>query len=325
MWRPSNLDRTTGIFIGLIVLCLALVTIDLRGSGDGLGSTLRDGTQAAFAPVQRAVATVTRPVADFFENISDMFSLRQENLQLRERVAELERELQETESLQVRVSELEALLGIEPPQDLDSVAAQVLAVGVSEFDHIRVIDRGSDDGIGLDMPVVDEAGLIGRVVAVTPSVARIRLITDPTMTIAVRVERTGETGYLRGRGSGPMRLTLLNRDAAVVEGDLLVTADGRFPAGIAVARVTKAARSEVGYSLETDAEPVAGVTRTDFVKVLIFTRDEASVDDLEDLERLPTQVPTDPTGPAEGEGEDAPPTTTTTSSTTTTTSGGSAP
>jgi len=324
MWRPGNLDRTTGIFIGLIVFCLAMVTIDLRASGDGLGATLRDGTQAAFAPVQRAVATATRPMADFFENISDMFSLRQENLQLRQRVAELERELQETESLQVRVSELEALLGIQPPQDLDTIAAQVLAVGVSEFDHVRVIDKGSDDGVGVDMPVVDEAGLVGRVVAVTGSVARVRLITDPTMRIAVRVERTGETGVLTGRGSGAMRLELFGTNTAVVEGDLLVTADGRFPAGIAVARVTRAARSEVQFSLVTEAEPVAGVTRVDFVKVLVFTRDEAGVDDLDDLERLPTQVPLDPGGPAEGEGEEPPPTTTSTT-TTTTTIGGSTP
>lgn len=319
MWRPSNLDRPTGMFIGLIVLSLALVTIDLRASGEGIGSTLRDGTQAAFAPVQEVVATVTRPFADFFENISDMFSLRGENLALRERVSELERELQETESLQVRVSELEALLGIQPPEGLDSVSAQVLAVGVSEFDHIRVIDRGTDDGVGLDMPVINEAGLVGRVVAVTGSVARIRLITDPTMRIAVRVERTGETGFLTGRGGGAMSLQLLSIDASVVEGDLLVTADGRFPAGIAVARVTKAARSEVGYSLQTDAEPVAGVTRIHFVKVLIFTRDEAGVDDLEDADRLPTQVPADPGDPTEGGPDDPLPTTTTTTSATTTT------
>lgn len=322
MWRPSNLDRPTGMFIGLIVLSLALVTIDLRASGEGIGSTLRDGTQAAFAPVQRVVATVTRPFANFFENVSDMFSIRQENLQLRQRVAELERELQESESLEVRVAELEALLGIQPPRNLDSVAAQVLAVGVSEFDHIRVIDKGSNDGIGLDMPVVDEAGLIGRVVAVTGSVARIRLITDPTMRIAVRVERTGETGFLTGRGGGAMWLELFNTDAAVVEGDLLITADGRFPAGIAVARVNQAARSEVGFALRTTAEPVAGVTRINFVKVLIFTRDEAGVDDLEDLDRLPTQVPADPGDPTTGGPDDPLPTTTTTvpPSTTTTTS-----
>lgn len=319
MWRPGNIDRTTGMFIGLLVLSLALVTVDLRASGGGLGSTLRDGAQAVFAPVERIVASATRPVGDALENLSNLFSLSADNQRLRQQVADLERQLQETESLQVRVSELEALLGVEPPGGLDSIAAQVLAVGVSEFDQVRVIDKGSADGVGVDMPVVDEGGLVGRVVAVTGTVARVRLITDPTIHIAVRIERTGETGVLTGRGSGPMVLELFNTDAAVVEGDLLVTADGRFPAGIPVARVLAAARAEVGFSLRTTAEPVAGLTSIDFVKVLIFTRDEATVGDLEDQGRLPVTVPGDSGTQSEGEADEPP----TTSSTTTL--GGSAP
>lgn len=319
MWRPGNIDRPTGVFVGLLVLSLALVTVDLRASGAGLGTTLRDGTQAIFAPVERVVASATQPVADFFESLSNIFSLSSENRALRDKVADLNRELQETESLRVRVAELEALLGVEPPDDLDWIVAQVLAVGVSEFDQVRVIDRGSADGVGIDMPVVDEGGLIGRVVAVTDTVARVRLITDPTMHIAVRIQRTGETGVLTGRGSGPMVLELFNTDAAVVEGDLLVTADGRFPAGIPVARVLEAARAEVGFSLRTSAQPVAGLTRIDFVKVLVFTRDEATVGDLEDQGRLPTTPPIDSGTQSEGDSDEPP------DSTTSTTLGGSSP
>lgn len=321
MWRPSNVDRPTGVFIGLIAICLVLITIDLRAGGAGLGSTLREGTQAVFTPVQRAFATATRPVADFLEGMSDLFSLREENRQLRQQLIEADRLLQETESIRIRVRELEALLAIRPPDDLDTIAARVLAIGVSEFDHMRVIDKGRADGIGLDMPVIDEGGLIGRVVAVTDSVARVKLITDPTLVVAVRVERTGETGILRGRGGGPMVLEMFNLDAAVIVGDLLVTADGRFPAGIPVARVREAARSEVGFALRTTADPAAAITRIDFVKVLVFTRDEAVVDGFDEVDRLPTQVPVDPGGPSEGEGE-APPSTTTTSTTTTTVGGG---
>jgi len=319
MWRPSNIDRTTGVFIALLVLGLALVTVDLRASGAGLGGTLRDGTQAVFAPVERGVAAITRPVGDLFGNLSNMFSLGADNERLRQQVADLQRQLQETESLKVRVSELEALLGIDPPGNLDSISAQVLAVGVSEFDQVRVIDKGSSDGVGVDMPVVDESGLVGRVVAVTDTVARVRLITDPTMHIAVRIERTGETGVLTGRGSGPMVLELFNTDASVIQGDLLVTADGRFPAGIAVARVREAARAEVGFSLRTTANPVGGLTRIDFVKVLVFTRDEATVTGLEDQSGLPSTVPTDNGTQSEGDSDQPP------STTTSTTLGGSAP
>lgn len=309
MWRPSSLDRPTGVFIVLIVVSLVLVTVDLRGSGTGVGATLREGAQSVFAPVQRVVASATRPVADFFEGVSDVFSLRDENRRLREQVTELERQLAETESLQFRVEELELILGVEPPDELEAITARVLAVGVSEFDNIRVIDRGRDDGVTVDMPVVDEGGLVGRVVAVTGDVARVRLVTDPTVRVAVRVERTGETGVLTGRGNGPMVLEMFNTDAAVVEDDLLVTADGRFPAGIPVARVREPARAEVGFALRTTASPTAAVTRVDFVRVIVFTRDEAGVGDLEDLEDLPVQVPVEPAEPTEGEPDESPVTT----------------
>jgi rod shape-determining protein MreC len=305
MWRPGGVERSTGIYIALVVVSLALVTFDLRASGAGVGDTLRDGAQAAFTPVQEAFDAVTSPVVDFFEAISDAVGLRDENRQLRDRIAELEAELQDTAALEVRVEELERILGVDPPDELDTVTAQVLAVGVSEFDFIRVIDKGREDGVGVDMPVVDEGGLIGRIVSATGGSARVRLITDPTFRIAVRVERTGETGVLTGRGSSRMILEMFNTDASLVEGDLLVTADGRFPAGISVARVAEPARAEVGFSLRTSAVPTAAVTRVDYVKVLVFTTDEAGVEELTE-EDQPVDVPIEQGEQSEGEPDVAP-------------------
>jgi rod shape-determining protein MreC len=282
MWRRTGLDRSTALFVALIVVSLILVTVDLRASGEGLAGTLRDGTQAVFTPVQKAVSFVTRPVVGFFEGISDLVGLRDENRQLRAQLAQAEQELAGTESLQRQVEELEKILGIEPPEQLDTVVARVLATGVSDFDAIRLIDKGRRHGITVDMPVIEEGGLVGRVVAVTDTSARIRLITDPTMRVAVRVDRTGETGVLIGRGGGLLALEMLNTDTALVEGDLLVTADGRFPAGIAVARVAEAAEAEVGFSLRTTATPTAELTRVDFVKVLVFTSDQGGSADPEE-------------------------------------------
>ena len=311
MWRPSGIDRSTGVFTLLVIVSLVLVTIDLRASGAGVGGTLRDGTQAAFTPIQKAVSAVTQPVIGFFEGISDLVGLRDENQYLRSQLAEVERQLTETEELQRRVEELEAIAGIEPPGELDSVIAEVLASGVSDFNHLRVIDKGRKHGITVDMPVIDEGGLVGRVVSVTDGAARVRLITDPTMVVAVRVERTGETGFVTGRGSGAMSLEMFNTDAVLVEGDLLVTADGRFPPGIPVARVLEPARAEVGFSLRTTAAPTSAVTRIDLVKVIVFTSDEVGVAELDELEHeTPLDVPLEDQGePSEG-GPDSGPSTT---------------
>jgi len=294
MWRPSwrlSVDRTVSLFLGLVVLSMFLITIDLRASGAGLGGTARDAVQVVFRPVQQVFNAVTDPIVGFFEGLSDLVALRSENERLRDEVASLERELAETDSLQVRVRELEQALGVEPPGDLESVAATVLARGVSEFDHLRLIDKGRADGVTVDMPVVDESGLVGRVVSVTASEARIRLISDPTMRVAVRVERTGETGVLTGRGSGALVLEMFNTEAKLQKGDLLVTADGRFPAGISVATILEDAEAEVGFSLRTTAVTTAQLSRIDFVLVLVFTRDDTTSDDLDDLEEPPVEVP----------------------------------
>jgi len=293
MWRPSGVDRSTLAFIGLVLLSLVLVTVDLRASGEGIGGTLRDGVQTAFTPVQEGVGFVTRPVVAFFEGISDLVGIRDENRRLRLQVTDLERQLAETESLQRRVAELEEILAIEPPGELDTVAARVLATGPSDFDAIRLIDKGRSDGITIDMPVIDEGGLVGRVVSVTETSARVRLITDPTMRVAVRVERTGETGILTGRGGGLLQLEMFNTNAALIAGDLLVTADGRFPAGIPVARVTEDAEAEVGFSLITRAAPEAELSRVDYVKVLLFTSDQTG--SLEGAEDDPAQPPLETT------------------------------
>jgi len=212
VWRPTSVDRPTGVFIGLIIVSLVLITVDLRASGAGIGGTLREGVQDVFTPVQRVVAAGTRPVAEFLEDLSDILSLRGENRRLRDEVIELERQLAEGESLLTRVGELEAILGLEPPAELDSIVAQVLAVGVSEFDHSRVIDRGRSAGITVDMPVIDEGGLVGRVISVTDQVSRVQLITDPSVRVAVRQRRRSVPSRNHGCAcvrAGPIRSRLL--------------------------------------------------------------------------------------------------------------------
>ena len=75
---------------------------------------------------------------------------------------------------------------------------------------------------------------------------------------------------------------------------------GVSPAGISVARVSRAARAEVGFTLRTEAAAAAALTRIDLVKVLVFTRDEAGTTDLEPADEAPVELPAVPAPPSEG-------------------------
>ncbi len=286
MFNLRRFDRSTSVFIGLLVISFLLATFDVRSQGTGASAGLREGTQALFGPLQRAAGFVLTPVVGLVDGISDLAGLREENELLKAQVRELERELADTATLRNQVAELEAINGLEPPEDLNAITARVVAASPSEFDFTRIIDIGTEDGVLRGMPVIDENGLVGRIIFVSDSFSQVRLVTDPSLTVGVRVKETNETGTVTGQGSGPLRVEMYGAKEPIEEGFRLVTAGSRFPPGIDVAVVTEASRSEASFTLTTRADPVIVVSKLDFVKVIV---------DWDPLE-LPEDIPeeTDP-------------------------------
>ncbi len=268
-------DRTNILFAALIVLSFVLTTYDVQTAGaGGLATALRNGAEAVFTPVQKLAGAVTRPIVGFFDGVANLASLRSENKALTAEVARLEQELTEVEALRARLEALETAANITVPEGIDAVTARIFSIGPSGFDNVRSIDKGSADGLGVGMPVIDHLGLVGRIDVVFENSARVRLVTDPSVRVGVRVVRTGETGWVSGRGSGPLLLEMFDATEVVAAGDQLVTSGGRFPPDLLIGSVIEGARAEAGFALRSNVEPIIDVSGLDFVKVLIETRQE---------------------------------------------------
>lgn len=269
--------------MSLVAVGFIVATFDVRSSGDGVAEVLREGTQSIFTPLQEGVDFVTRPVVGFVDGVSNLAGLREENDRLADRVRVLEAQVRETEALEEQVIQLEAILGLEVPDELATVTARITASGPSAFDNVRYIDKGSKDGIVAGQAVVDEDGLIGRVDLVSAGAARIRLISDPVVSVGVRVLSTNETGIITGRGDGPLRLEMFRAKEAVNEDDRVVTDGSRFPPGIAVGTIRTAAVAEVGFVLRTDVDPAARLSQIDFVTIIVgWSPIDAGLQDNED-------------------------------------------
>ncbi len=257
------------MFLSLVAFGFIVATFDVRSSGDGAAEVLREGAQSLFAPLQSGVDFVTRPAVGFVDGVSNLAGLRDENDRLTERARELEAQVRATEALEEQVIRLEAILGLEVPDELATVTARINASGPSAFDNVRYIDKGSEDGIVAGQAVLDEDGLVGRVDLVSAGAARIRLITDPVVSVGVRVLSTNETGIVTGRGDGPLRLEMFRAKEAVSNGDRVITDGSRFPPGIAVGTIRTAAAAEVGFVLRTDVDPAARLSQIDYVKIIV--------------------------------------------------------
>ena len=82
-------------------------------------------------------------------------------------------------------------------------SARVLSSDPSNFSHTIDISKGSDDGLKVGMPVVNGAGLVGRIVQVTPNRSTVQLITDPDFLVGVRLLGSDlATGTAHGQGQG---------------------------------------------------------------------------------------------------------------------------
>ena len=246
-----RIERSTVLLIGLVMLSFLIATFDVRAQGEGLGGVLRSGAQSLFAPVQQLATAVTRPVVGFVDGVSNIAGLRDELEAARAENDILRQQLLDVQSTENRLTELERILDLTPPVDAATVTARITSLAPSEFDQIRWIDRGSDDGIALGQAVIDEDGLVGRIDFVAAGSARVRLVTDPRSGVGVRDLSTNETGWVEGRGAGLLELNMFSTTRPVEAGDRLVTDGTRFPPGIPVGVVAKDAEAVAGFTLIT--------------------------------------------------------------------------
>ncbi|MDP9452871.1 MAG: rod shape-determining protein MreC [Actinomycetota bacterium] len=268
--RRSGRSRLTLIF--LILTSITVITLDFRGDGAGLIGSLRDGAADALSPVRSAAASVLEPVGDALAGVTAYGELEEENAALRARVAELEGSELRDESAEEELDEARRLLELELAPDVPRINARVVSTPISNFEQTIELDRGAGDGVGVDMPVVTGAGLVGRVVGVSGSRSTVLLVTDPASAVGVRLARSGELAVASGEGPEvPLSLDFVDTEADVDLLELVVT-DGldasMFPPDIPVGRVSLAEAAPGQLQRRVEVRPVAELAQLRLVSVL---------------------------------------------------------
>lgn len=226
------------------------------------------------APIQAGVNAVVTPVIDFADGLANLGGLRQENERLRERIAELESEAVRVGHLEDQVEELGVLLGLRLEDDLQELAVAAEVTGrAGNLDPTLLINRGTDDGVHTGQPVVDGQGALIGVVSdagerssvVTPVTSR----RAPAVTVRLADNRRG---IVEGQGTGGLRLSILDADAPVSEGELLITFgpygdSDSYPKGLDVGTVSEPASPRSGV-IRVDVAPLGDSDRVQYVAVI---------------------------------------------------------
>jgi rod shape-determining protein MreC len=269
----------------LIAASLAIITVDYRAGDQGPLAAAGRAVNSAIAPLQDAVTSVVRPVTDFFSNLAKLPSLASRNDALQAQVDDLKTAQLLNGELKQQVESVERILGLQQTMTR-TVAARVIASGVSNFEWTVTIDAGSNDGIDENMAVVtgDETGprLVGRVISVTPESSVVQLLIDRDFVVPGKLTTSQEAGTVEGRGAEDLRMELLGPgiEVSATEPESVVTLgyevngqQGLFPPGILIGTVSRAFSEPDGVDSFVTVRPAVDFSTLQYVLVMIRDRD----------------------------------------------------
>ena len=164
------------LMIALLLLNFVLMAFDAREITSGQ-RVIRIWAQTAADFVQSPVTTITASVSNYFTSISTLRSAQSENDILKQRIQELEVEVKQKSDLTSENERLKAMLQLKETSKYKVLTARIIGRDPSVWFDSSIINRGSLDGVVLNMPVVTDGGLVGRVTAVSPLTAQVDLIT----------------------------------------------------------------------------------------------------------------------------------------------------
>jgi len=208
---------------------------------------------------------------DLLTTPRDVVDLREQNAILGSQVTQLQTQLIEMEERLGEAQVCFALLefGRTNPQ-YDYIAATVIGREISPFLQYIIIDKGTEQGVRYGMPVVTQQGLVGRVDALIASAARIKLITDSTSVVNIRLKSAGIEAQLHGSLTGDVFLDMIPLDEIIETGDVVLTSGlgGNYPPNIFVGQVLSTQRRENALFQTAAVQPIVDFSSINAVLVI---------------------------------------------------------
>jgi rod shape-determining protein MreC len=242
--------RNPLLLVGLVLVQVIMLGSQIRRPAAGVPYDSPDGhsvrlirlwTETAASPFERIFHSVGHGVRSVWDNYFALRSAKKQNDQLK---AEIERLRLEQASLAEDARQdhrLQAMLDFKQHYIGAVVAAQIIGTSGSDQSRVLYADKGSNDGIKPDMPVITPDGIVGKVRDVFPNTSQILLINDQTSGAGVLLQTTRIRGVIRGNGFGQLEMMNVMPDDRIKPGEPVIASGGDqiFPRGFPVGAVEK--------------------------------------------------------------------------------------
>ena len=276
--------RRRAVLAALVALSLFLLTAYFGEANGGPLHAVQRTAMEVLAPIQEGANRALKPFRDLFGWFGDTLDAKEERDRAMAERNALRKQLADV-TLQKR--ELEQLKGLDQINttggldDYEPVTARMIARSPSSWYQTFQINKGSSDGVRVNQPVVNDAGLVGKIKEVSDGNAVVMLLTDPEFGVSARSLDSGEPGSVSPAvgSAGDLRFELVPNAKEVRRGERIITAGtstsakvsdltSLYPPGIPIGTVNRIETGEGELDRVIHVKPAAELRKLDIVEVL---------------------------------------------------------
>lgn len=251
--RTGTIRRVLFTAAAIAIVFVTVSFLILR-SNNGI-SMFENGVGTVFKPVVAAFSGAASWVKGFFTDWRDYDKLQADYDQLQLEYEQIALQMSGMEELEGENDRLSAILDAKSTYDsLDPLYAKVIARDPGQWFDTFTIDRGTGSGVREGMSIVSAGGLVGYVYEAGLTYAKVMTIIDTRSAVACLVQRTRDTGVMRGEvtadsDNAECHMYYLRNVNNIEPGDVIVTSgtDALYPKGLAIGEV-------IAVSQETSSE-----------------------------------------------------------------------
>lgn len=212
-----------------------------------------------------------------FSFIPNLFALSAENRILRRRAVELADEVAKLREARLENIRLRKLLQFASSTQLRVVSAEVISKNLHLLHNAMVINVGSADSVAPSMPVISDAGLVGRITVVSSHYSIVQLMLNRDFRASVKIQRSRVDGILAWQGGTATVMKNISKSQDVRIGDLVMTSEysNNFPPNINIG-IVSSVNDEAGTLFKkVEIQPSVDFTRLQEVFVVRAMPDSA--------------------------------------------------
>jgi len=284
--------RPLALLAGVVLAQVLLLAFQIKREHDI--RLVRYWAVEILTPVERVGTWTFSNVGGLWSGYIGLRHTHAENERLQTELDRLRLRNRELESQATEAQRLAVLLNFrEAHSEASMLAAQVIGASADPVSHTLFINRGANDHVRRNLPVITPDGVVGKIVEVFPASSQVLLINDKDSGVGALFADTRTHGVVKGSGDPEPRMEYVVNDEKVQPGESILTSgdDKIFPKGLLIGIVADAAPGTPFQVIRI--KPATRLDRLEDVIVLLSQQELApkKTDEISDVEIQPPPAP----------------------------------